>query len=118
MPAPSPLSIATSSVLRLVKEEGSYHKELEQQEARLQRFQNGGSAEDENAEYQLKQEKRAIDETKAIFPQLRKRIEDGVGKLEQQLEAEQSAGSDSNVEEITKGKQAIADAKAALREIS
>jgi tubulin-specific chaperone A len=54
MPAPSKLSIATSSVKRLVKEEASYHKELAQQEARIQKLEQGGG--DENAEYQLKQE--------------------------------------------------------------
>ncbi len=54
MPPPSQLSIATSSVLRLVKEEVSYHKELQQQEARIQKLQNETG--DENAEFQLKQE--------------------------------------------------------------
>lgn len=55
MPAPSKLSIATSSVRRLVKEEASYHKELAQQEERIQKLEQGGGG-DENAEYQLKQE--------------------------------------------------------------
>jgi tubulin-specific chaperone A len=35
MPAPSPLAIATSVLNRLVKEEVSYHKELEQQNAKI-----------------------------------------------------------------------------------
>lgn len=52
--APSKLAIATSAVKRLVKEEASYHKELEQQEARIKKLEGG--SEDENAEYQLKQE--------------------------------------------------------------
>ena len=56
MPPPSQLAIATSSVLRLVKEEASYHKELQQQEARIEELQKGGG--DENAEFQLKQEVR------------------------------------------------------------
>jgi len=54
MPPPSKLAVATSSVQRLVKEEASYHKELEQQEARIKKLEQG--SEDENAEYQLKQE--------------------------------------------------------------
>jgi len=54
MPAPSKLSIATSSVKRLIKEEASYHKELEQQEERIKKLEQSGG--DENAEYQLKQE--------------------------------------------------------------
>lgn len=52
--APSQLSIATSSLQRLVKEESSYHKELEQQEARLQKLESESG--DENAEYMIKQE--------------------------------------------------------------
>lgn len=54
MAPPSKLAVATSSVLRLVKEEASYHKELEQQEARIKKLES--STEDDNAEYQLKQE--------------------------------------------------------------
>ena len=55
MPPPSQLTIATSVVTRLVKEESSYHKELEQQQLRIVKLEQG-SNEDENAEYQLKQE--------------------------------------------------------------
>jgi hypothetical protein len=55
MPAPSPLAIATSSLNRLVKEEASYHKELEHQQASIAQLEQGGN-EDENAEYQLRQE--------------------------------------------------------------
>ena len=55
MAPPSQLSIATSSVQRLVKEEASYYKELQQQEARLEKAL-AINEEDENAEYQLKQE--------------------------------------------------------------
>ena len=52
--APSQLSIATSSLNRLVKEENSYHKELEQQQARLKKLEQPSA--DENAEYMIKQE--------------------------------------------------------------
>ena len=55
MAPPSQLSIATSSVKRLVKEEASYYKEMQQQEARLEKAL-AAKDEDENAEYQLKQE--------------------------------------------------------------
>jgi predicted ribosome quality control (RQC) complex YloA/Tae2 family protein len=55
MAPPSQLAIATSSVQRLVKEEASYHKELKNQEARLEKLINS-KEQDENAEYQLKQE--------------------------------------------------------------
>jgi tubulin-specific chaperone A len=55
MAPPSPLVIATGSVQRLVKEETSYHKELKNQEARLEKLVNS-TEENENKEYQLKQE--------------------------------------------------------------
>ena len=55
MAPPSPLAIATGSVQRLVKEETSYHKELKNQEARLEKLVNS-TEENENKEYQLKQE--------------------------------------------------------------
>ena len=57
MAPPSKLTVAASSVLRLVKEEASYHKEMAQQEARIKKLEEG--SEDENAEYQLKQEVRS-----------------------------------------------------------
>lgn len=97
MGAPSKLAIATSSVNRLVKEEASYHKEVEQQEARIAKLeQNNGD------EYELKQEvrllnaiidiarlkllqKRALEETHKVFPSLHHRIKDAVAKLEQQM---------------------------------
>ena len=54
MAPPSKLAIATGVVLRLVKEEASYHKEIEQQEARIKKAET--SEGDENAEYTLRQE--------------------------------------------------------------
>lgn len=60
MAPPTPLAIATSSVLRLVKEEKSYHRELEEQTKRIQKLEEeikaGGDDEDGNKEYMLKQE--------------------------------------------------------------
>jgi hypothetical protein len=55
MAPPSQLAIATGSVSRLVKEETSYHKELKQQETRLEKLL-ASTEENENAEYQQKQE--------------------------------------------------------------
>lgn len=54
MPPPSKVAIATGSVLRLVKEEASYHKEIVQQEERIKKLEE--SAGDSNKEYTLKQE--------------------------------------------------------------
>lgn len=62
MPAPSQLSIATSSVLRLLKEEISYHKELVDQEAKVkiseEKIRAGHVTSDGNEEFMLKQQVR------------------------------------------------------------
>ena len=60
MPAPSQLVIATSSVLRLLKEEVSYRKELVDQEAKVkvleEKVKSGQASEDGNDEFMLKQQ--------------------------------------------------------------
>ncbi|KAI5248956.1 hypothetical protein E4T47_05519 [Aureobasidium subglaciale] len=113
MAPPSQLAIATSAVTRLVKEEASYHKELEQQQARLEKLKQV-SSDEENAEWNLKQEIRALDETKAMFPQLRKRIQESLAKLEQQL----AQGEQNSPEEVAKAQDAVASAKNAIKETS
>lgn len=57
--APSRLSIATASLNRLVKEEKSYYKESEHQQARIAKLEQGNS-EDENADFTLRQEVRKL----------------------------------------------------------
>lgn len=57
--APSHIQIATSALQRLLKEEVSYFKEQEQQEARIAKLEKegpGASESDGNAEFLLKQE--------------------------------------------------------------
>ncbi|KAK2623941.1 hypothetical protein QTJ16_006575 [Diplocarpon rosae] len=108
MAPPSPLTIATSALQRLVKEEGSYENELKGQETRLKKIL-ATKDEDENAEYKLKQERAAIEETRAVFPPLRERISDALKKLEDQVDAGKSSGASE--EELTKAKEAIEDAK-------
>ncbi|KAI9701753.1 MAG: hypothetical protein M1836_001096 [Candelina mexicana] len=118
MAPPSPLSIATSSVQRLVKEEASYQTELQQQQSRIQKLQTSNGHEDDgNAEYQLRQERKALEETKAVLPPLRERIKEAIENLESQLEAAKESGKETPVEEVTKAKEAIASAKTAYREI-
>jgi hypothetical protein len=61
MAPPSQLQIATSSLQRLVKEEASYHKEMQQQQARIEKLEaKSGKGEEPgeegNAEFELKQE--------------------------------------------------------------
>ena len=58
--APSQIQIATSSLQRLLKEEASYYKEQEQQEARIQKLEKQDPAtsadSDGNQAFLLKQE--------------------------------------------------------------
>lgn len=59
MPPPSQLVIATGSVNRLLKEEASYHKEVEEEEAKIKALKekiDSGANDDENASYMLKQQ--------------------------------------------------------------
>lgn len=60
MAPPTPLAIATSSVNRLLKEEASYHKEVEQEEASIkalkEKIESGQGDEDGNGTYMLKQQ--------------------------------------------------------------
>ncbi|KAI0016446.1 tubulin binding cofactor A [Xylariomycetidae sp. FL0641] len=113
MPAPSPLTVATQAVQRLLKEEKSYEKELAQQSARVAKLeaeakshQTGGGAEDGNAEFVLKQEQRAMAETQAVFAPLRERIVDAVQRLEEQVAAAESEGG-APADEVAKAKEAL-----------
>ncbi|KAK0262242.1 tubulin folding cofactor A [Friedmanniomyces endolithicus] len=108
MAPPSQLAIATSVVNRLVKEEASYHKELEKQQASIAKLEQGGG--DENAEYMLKQERRGVEETRAIFPQLRNKLQDALARLEYVLEPDKSTGDQTTPEDIAKGQEAVAAA--------
>ncbi|KAF7115366.1 hypothetical protein CNMCM5793_002182 [Aspergillus hiratsukae] len=114
----SQLEIATASVERLVKEEASYHRELQQQTERIQKLESQEAGEDENREYMLKQERLALEETKKVLPSLKQKIDEAVANLESLLIEEGKKGSESNVDQITAGKEAIAKAKTAKREIA
>ncbi|CZT47873.1 related to beta-tubulin binding protein [Rhynchosporium secalis] len=113
MSPPSSLAIATSSLQRLVKEEVSYEKELQVQETRLEKIL-AAKDDDENADYKLKQERAAIQETKNVFPPLRQRIKDALQKLEDQVEDGQSNGAVES--EITKAKEVIQSAREASKD--
>ncbi|KAF9733215.1 tubulin-specific chaperone Rbl2 [Paraphaeosphaeria minitans] len=114
MPPPSKLAVATSSLARLVKEEASYHKEMDQQQARIMKLEAG--SEDQNAEYILRQEKQGLEETKTVIPTVRAKISDALEKLEDQIVSEKEAGGDAPAEEVTKANDAIEKAKATLAE--
>jgi len=114
--APSQLQIATSSLQRLLKEEASYYKEQEQQEARISKLvgesSNGDTDDhdDGNREYVLKQERQALEETKRMMPTLRERITNAREKLESLLD---TAPDD---EERNKAVEVIKSAKEAQKD--
>ncbi|KAF2835084.1 tubulin binding cofactor A [Patellaria atrata CBS 101060] len=116
MAPPSKLQVTTLSLLRLVKEEASYHKELEQQQARIQKLESGSN--DENAEYILNQERKALEETKQVFPTLKEKIKTAVENLNEQLEKNKEAGGEASTEEVTKAHEAVAKGLEAMREAS
>jgi len=113
MAPPSKLAIASSAVQRLVKEEASYHKELEQQQGRIHKLESGSG--DENAVYQLKQEKQALAETKTVLASMKGKIDAAVEELDNQLEENQDDGGGASTEDITRAKEIIAAAKKAIR---
>ncbi|KIW64969.1 hypothetical protein PV04_07263 [Phialophora macrospora] len=108
--APSQIQIAISSLQRLLKEEQSYFKEQEQQEARIAKLETQANGNDENHEYQLKQERRALEETKAMIPQMRDRITNAREKLENMLDTVTNEQErDAAVEILKKAKDAQKD---------
>ncbi|KAM0699602.1 hypothetical protein Q7P36_000605 [Cladosporium allicinum] len=115
MPAPSPLVIATSVLNRYVKEEKSYHQELEQQSARIAKLEAGEDADNENADFILRQQKQAREQTMAVFPGLNSKIKDAVTKLEEQLAQYKDQASP---EEITKANEAITAGQNVVKESS
>ncbi|KAI4173288.1 MAG: hypothetical protein LQ343_002999 [Gyalolechia ehrenbergii] len=83
---PSPLAISTASVQRLLKEETTYRTELASQEQRLRELEQGGGEDDDgNREWTVRQEKQAIEETKAVFEPLREKLSAAAENLEQSL---------------------------------
>lgn len=119
-PPPSQLSIATSSLQRLVREEASYHRELEMQRKSIARLEerkeaenkNGNEDEEEeeegNREFLLRQEKRACEETQAVFPRLRERIREAMANLEALLVSAEEGDAGA-----AKAREVIEQAKAA-----
>ncbi|KAL1953760.1 hypothetical protein VTO42DRAFT_2291 [Malbranchea cinnamomea] len=122
MAPPSPLAVATASVNRLVKEEASYHREMESQKKRIEKLEaeiaEGIEDEDGNREYILRQERQALEETKKVLPNLKKKISEAVANLERLLDEEGRKGTESDVAQITAAKEAISHAMTAVREIS
>ncbi|CAF9926101.1 MAG: hypothetical protein ALECFALPRED_003361 [Alectoria fallacina] len=87
MAPPTPLSVATNSINRLLKEESSYRTELATQQRRVEKLQAGGGGESDDDD------------------------DDGVGNMEFRLRQEAS-GKTSDGPEVEAAKDAVARAKA------
>ncbi|KAF2818360.1 tubulin binding cofactor A [Ophiobolus disseminans] len=116
MPPPSKVAVATGSVLRLVKDEASYHKEIVQQEQRIKKLDE--SEGDENKEYTLRQEKQALAETRKVLSSMQTKISAALEKLEEALEAHKEGGAEASAEDVTKANDAVVKGKEALRQAS
>ncbi|CAK7215017.1 tubulin folding cofactor A [Sporothrix bragantina] len=123
MPPPSDLAIATKAVERLVKEEAFYRAELAKQQDRVRQLAAeidavaDKSTLDSNAEYVLKQESRAVDETKAVFAPLRQRTAESVSTLEEQIairEADQVDGATAADDELEKARAVLRTGQTAI----
>lgn len=79
MPPPSPLTIRLNTVLRLIKEESSYHRELIQAQADLAKLEAPGSDADE---YAVRQQKTVVRETEVMPQQVRNKLERALEELE------------------------------------
>ncbi|CAK7242861.1 MAG: tubulin folding cofactor A [Sporothrix thermara] len=123
MPPPSDLAIATKAVERLVKEEAFYRAELAKQQERVRQLAAeiaavaDPSTLDSNAEFVLKQESRAVDETKAVFAPLRQRTAESVLTLEEQIairEADQADGAAAADDELEKARAVLRTGQTAI----
>ncbi|KAF5616573.1 beta-tubulin binding protein [Fusarium sp. NRRL 52700] len=113
MPPPSQLAIATGSVNRLLKEEASYHKEVEEEEAKVKALKekiDSGANDDENASFMLKQQQTALEQTKAVFGPLRQKIAVAVEKLAEQLAVSEELNAPED--QVVQAKEALVKAKA------
>ncbi|KAF3903523.1 hypothetical protein AA313_de0200773 [Arthrobotrys entomopaga] len=81
MPPPSSLKIKTSSVSRLIKEEQTYHHELDMHVSKLNKMES------ENADfYEIKTQRAVVADTQQMIPTLREKLERAVEALKLELE--------------------------------
>ncbi|KAI5778168.1 tubulin binding cofactor A [Geopyxis carbonaria] len=105
MPPPTSLAIKTSAVLRLIKEEASYHKEEIAQTARLERM-----VEAKADEYEIRQQQRVVSETQVVVPPVREKLKAAIEILEYEIEASESESAENK----EKAQKAIEDGKKVL----
>ena len=82
MPPPSPLTIRLNTVVRLIKEEASYHRELVEARAALAKLEAAGADADE---YAIRQQKTVVKQTEVMPEQVRARLARAIEELEAAL---------------------------------
>ena len=99
------VKMATGALKRLCKETRMYAKEVETEEARLQKFKDAG---EEGAK--IRQQETVVQETRIMIPDLEKKVKAALAKLNKVLE-ETDAEVDEVSEEIMEAaKEAVSDA--------
>lgn len=99
--APTQLEIKTKALGRLVKEEGLYQRELEDQEKVIEglKAQNADS-------YEIKKQIEVLDDTKKVIPEIRKKIRESKESLEAFLESytdgDDTSAAKQNIQAATK----------------
>ncbi|KAG0644864.1 tubulin binding cofactor A [Tuber brumale] len=117
MPPPTSLSIKTSSVIRLMKEEASYLEETMQQKAAVEKLEQDGAD-----EYELRQpvrnfsksslfDRQVLEQTIVMAPAVRKQLYAALSALSEALEAAPDSESEENKK---KARKALADGKEVL----
>ncbi|KAG0136866.1 tubulin binding cofactor A [Tuber indicum] len=108
MPPPTSLSIKTSSVLRLIKEEASYLKETIQQKAAVEKLEQDGAD-----EYELRQPRQVLEQTIVMAPAVRKQLLTALSSLSEALEAAPESESEENKK---KAREALDNGKEVLEQ--
>ncbi|RPA82807.1 tubulin binding cofactor A [Ascobolus immersus RN42] len=112
MPPPSPLNIRLNTVLRLIKEEASYHRELVKARADLEKLQAPGSDADE---YAIRQQQTVVKETEVMPEQVRGKLERAIEELETALNSASEQETDETKE---KAKKAVQDGRDVIKQHS
>ena len=105
------LKIKTGVLKRTMKEYAMYHKEQEQQEAKIAKMKT-----EEKCEYDIRKQEEVLSETEMMIPDTRGRLERGIADLEELLEDEETVEM-GDVEEVVAARDVIMQTKVVLRQV-
>lgn len=109
--SPSTLEIKISALQRLVKDDAYYKAELNEQKNLVsgQKALLAQDPTDENLQYELKKNVEIFEETKKMFPELKKKISATTQSLKEYIKKENVQG-----EELAKAQQVINSAETVM----